>query len=44
MGPEWIYSQKFNFEPRPGGELKIFGFYNNKEKRKKKTRTRKNQK
>jgi len=28
--PEWMYSQEFYFEPRAGGEVKIFGFYNNK--------------
>jgi len=30
------YSQGFNFEPRAGGEVRIFGFYNNEKKRKKK--------
>jgi len=32
--PEWIYSQGFHFKPRAGGEVRIFGFYNNKQKNK----------
>jgi len=34
---EWIYSQELYFEPRDGGEVRIFGFYN-----KKKNKTNKN--
>ena len=29
--PEWMYFQEFYFEPRAGGEVMIFGFYNNNE-------------
>ena len=29
--PEWIYSQVLYFEPRAGGEVRIVGFYNNKQ-------------
>ena len=29
--PEWIHSQGGYFEPRAGGEVKIFGFYTNKQ-------------
>jgi len=35
-GPEWIYSQGFYFEPRTGGEVRIFGCYNNKRTNKEK--------
>jgi len=34
--PEWIYSQGFYFESRAGGGVRIFGFYNNKQRRGKK--------
>jgi len=34
--PKWIYTQGFYFEPRAGGEVRIFGFYNNKETNKEK--------
>ena len=30
MRCEWIYSQRFDFPPREGGEVRILGFYNNK--------------
>jgi len=33
--PEWICSQGFYFEPKAGGEVRIFGFYNKKKKKKK---------
>ena len=26
--PEWIHSQRFYFESKAEGEVKIFGFYN----------------
>ena len=29
--PERIHFQGFYFEPKAGGEIKIFGFYNNKQ-------------
>jgi len=29
--PEWIYSQGVYFEPRAGGEVKMFGYYTNKQ-------------
>ena len=29
--PEWMTSQGVFFEPRAGGELRIVGFYNNKQ-------------
>jgi len=35
MRPDFIYSQGFYFEPRAGGEVKIFGFFNNKQRNKK---------
>jgi len=35
MRPEWIYSLGFYFEPKARGEVKIFGFYKNKQKNKK---------
>jgi len=28
--PEWIYSQRVYFEPKTGGEVRLFGFYNKK--------------
>jgi len=33
--PECIYSQGVHFEPKAGGEVRIFGFYNNKQTNKK---------
>jgi len=36
MRPEWIYSQRIFFESKAEGEVKIFGFYNNKTKKQKK--------
>jgi len=35
MQPEWIYSQGFYSGARAGGEVRIFGFYNNKQTNKK---------
>jgi len=35
MRPEWIYSQGLYFEPRAGGEVRIFGVYTNKQTNKK---------
>jgi len=32
---KWIYFQGFYFEPRAGGEVRIFGFYNTNPKNKK---------
>jgi len=29
--PEWKYSQEFYFEPRSGGEVRIFGLNNHKQ-------------
>ena len=29
--PEWIYSQGVYFEPKTGGQVRIFGFYNKKQ-------------
>ena len=34
MWPEWIYSQGVYFEPRAGGEVRIFRFHNNKQSNK----------
>ena len=31
MRPEWKYSQEFYFEPRSGGEVRIFGLNNHKQ-------------
>jgi len=31
---EWIYSQGFYFEATAGGEVRIVGFYNNKQTKK----------
>jgi len=36
---EWIYSQGFYFEPRAGGEVRIFGVYNNKQTNKQTNKT-----
>jgi len=41
--PEWIYSQVLYFEPRAGGEVRIFGFYNNKQINKKNWEKRENE-
>jgi len=37
--PEWIYCQEYlnYFEHRERGEVRIFGFYNNKQTKRKKT-------
>jgi hypothetical protein len=34
MRPEWIYSQGFYYEPRAGGKVRIFGFYNKRQTKK----------
>jgi len=39
--PEWIYSQGFYFEPKAGGEVRILGFYNNKQITKEQKQTNK---
>ena len=33
--PRWMYSQRVYFEPTVGGEVRIFGFYTNKQTNKK---------
>jgi len=35
MRPEWIYSRGFYFWSKAEGEVRIFGFYNNKKTNKK---------